>query len=593
MSARLFPQIKNFLFLLLIFWSAFSQAQEYRFIENVQLNPEKLEYFRDSIRFSVKGSIPIESVVTPRNPKAILVFRSSSNSLDLGELDLKKNLSDYSFDADFRIAFQPWMQEGSLELQFFQGKKETSDPFEKRVLAQGIILTPFLAKVGKASPNEPIPDVGLIIPAGVVDRGASQSKTFLIQFDPGSSDYRSTTSNEQQLESIRDFVTENPDVQSIKITGIQSPENSEGKNSKLGMDRALSVLQEIKDKKLFLRDSIIEVGSRWNDWFDFRLLLRDFSGLSTSAKDQYYDVLMNGDDFLTQKEKLKRVRGFDQVSRQLFPKLRAAKIEVIAKPGMGIGLAKMSVLKKELTGNSSNSELEFLDWALAAESSPRLEEKSQIYIKMTELFRSPLPYNNLAAVRMQQAQRTFDLDEKENLWAEAEWLLQQALRIEENPYSLHNIGQILALRGYYWEAYKYLSNASVLTKNPDFLKRNEALRGALDILRGDYKLATLRFDYEYTEPSAYFNKGLAHFLAKEYAKASLAFEESVFLSREFGYGYYGLALLAVNAGQPEVASIQLQKAISANEELYKWMLFDPSFEEIRNSEEFFDIIRKD
>ncbi|TFV94649.1 hypothetical protein E4S40_11605 [Algoriphagus kandeliae] len=593
MSARLFPKIKNFLFLFFFFWSCISYAQEFRFIENVNLSPEKLEYFRDSVRFKVEGSIPIESVVTPRNPKAILIFRSSNNSLDLGELELKKNLSDYSFEAEFRIAFKPWMQEGFLELQFFQGKKETTEPFEKRTLAQGIILTPFLAKVGKASPNEPIPDVGLIIPAGAVDQGAAQTKSFLFQFDPGSSVYKSSTANEKQFELVRDFVTENPDVKSVKITGIQSPENSEGKNSKLGMDRAQSLLREIQDKKLFLRDSMIEVGARWNDWFDFRLLLRDFAGLSTSAKDQYYDVLMNGDDFLTQKEKLKDIRGFDQVARQLYPKLRAAKLEVIAKPGMGIGLAKMNILQKELTGNSSNSELEFLDWALAAESSARLEEKSQIYIKMTELFRSPLPYNNLAVVRMQQAQRTFNPDEKENLWAEAEWLLQQALRIEENPYSLHNLGQILALRGYYWEAYKYLSNASVLTRNPDFLKRNEALRGALDILRGDYKLATLRFDFEYTEPSSYFNKGLAHFLAKEYAKASLAFEESVFLSREFGYGYYGLALLAVNSGQLEVATIQLQKAIEANEELYKWMLFDPSFEEIRNSEDFFEILRND
>ncbi|MCS5490319.1 tetratricopeptide repeat protein [Algoriphagus limi] len=557
------------------------------------MTPEKLEYFRDSIRFKVEGSIPIESVVTPRNPKAILIFRSSTTTLDLGELELKKNLSDYSFEAEFRLAFQPWIQESILELQFFQGKKETAEPFEKRTLAQGIILTPFLAKVGKASPSEPIPDVGLIIPAGAVDQGAAQTKNFLFLFDPGSSIYKASAANEKQFELVRDFVTENPDVKSVKITGIQSPENSEGKNSKLGMDRAQSLLKVIQNKKLFLRDSMIEVGARWNDWFDFRLLLWDYSGLSTSAKDQYYDVLMNGDDFLTQKEKLREIRGFDQVARQLFPKLRGAKLEIIAKPGMGIGLTKMSILQKELTGNSSNSELEFLDWALAAESSPRLEEKSQIYIKMTELFRSPLPYNNLAVVKMQQAQRTFDPDEKENLWAEAEWLLQQALRLEENPYSLHNLGQILALRGYYWEAYKYLSNASVLTRNPDFLKRNEALRGALDILRGDYKLATLRFDYEYTEPSSYFNKGLAHLLSKEYSKASLAFEESVFLSREFGYGYYGLALLAVNSGQPEVASIQLQKAIEANEELYKWMLFDPSFEEIRNSEDFFENLRKD
>ncbi|NVJ84795.1 MAG: hypothetical protein HWE15_00720 [Algoriphagus sp.] len=589
----MFSILKNSLFFILFLGSWVSNAQGFRYIENVQLTPEKLAYFRDSIRFSIEGTIPIESMVLPRNPKVTLMFKSSSQEMDLGELELTKNLSNYSYAAEFNLPFRSWMQEGFLELRFFQGKKETVEPFERRIIARGIILTPFLVKVGKASPNEPIPDVGLIIPAGVVDQGADQSKTFLFQFDPGSSNYRATTANEKQFELIREFVTENPDVKSVKITGIQSPESAEGKSSKLGMDRALAIQKLIQEKGFLLRDSLLEVNSRWNDWFDFRLLLRDFGGISTSAKDQYYDVLMNGDNFLTQKEKLRGIRGFDQLARQLFPKLRAAKVEVIAKPGLGIGLVKMNTLQKELQGNSSNSSLDFTDWALAAESTPRLEEKAQLYSKMTELFRSPLPYNNLAVVRMQQAQRTFDTDEKENLWAEAEWLLQQALRIEENPYSLHNLGQILALRGFYWDAYKYLSNASVLTRNPDFLKRNEALRGALDILRGDYKLATLRFDFDYTDPTLYFNKGLAHFLANEYAKASLAFEESVFLSREFGYGYYGLALLAVNSGQLEVATIQLQKAIEANEELYKWMLFDPSFEEIRNSENFFEVLRKD
>jgi hypothetical protein len=250
-------------------------------------------------------------------------------------------------------------------------------------------------------------------------------------------------------------------------------------------------------------------------------------------------------------------------------------------------MQKMVILEKELKGNSSVSELSFVDWATAAESSPRLDEKADIYGKMTELFSSALAYNNLAVVKMRRAQRTFDEDAKENLWAEAEWLLNQAYRLEPNGYSLHNKGQIAALRGEYWESYKLLSEAASLTKNPDFLKRNEALRGALDIIRGDYKLASLRFDNSYESAKDLFNKGLAFFLAGDFAKASIAFEESVIQNRSFGYGYYGLALLAVNVGQKEVALVQLQRAGSLNEELYRWMLYDPSFEEIREMDEFF------
>jgi len=89
-----------------------------------------------------------------------------------------------------------------------------------------------------------------------------------------------------------------------------------------------------------------------------------------------------------------------------------------------------------------------------------------------------------------------------------------------------------------------------------------------------------------------FNKGLAFFLAGDYAQSSIAFEESVIQNRSFGYGYYGLALLTVNAGQKEVALIQLQRAVSLNEELYRWMLYHPSFEEIREMDDFFDSSEK-
>ena len=118
---------------------------------------------------------------------------------------------------------------------------------------------------------------------------------------------------------------------------------------------------------------------------------------------------------------------------------------------------------------------------------------------------------------------------------------------------------------------------------------NESLRGALDILRGDYKLATLRYDYEFTDPADFFNKGLAYFLAGNYGEASLAFEESVIRSRDFGYGYYGLALIAINSGQKEIAMIQLEKAVAANESLYLKAQLDPNFEELRGIPEFFQI----
>ncbi|REG90654.1 hypothetical protein C8N25_106153 [Algoriphagus antarcticus] len=561
------------------------------FLKDSKVTPGKLEFFRDSVRFEVTGSIPIESVLSPKNPKINILLKSSENSILFEDLELTKNLAAYSYKKSFDLAYEPWMEGAYLEAQFFQGKKDQAEPFQKKVLARGVITTPLLAKIGNVNPDEPIPQVGLFISTGVMDADLSRSKEFLITFDAGSSSIKMNTSNQQTIADLKAFLTENSSVVSFKITGTQAPENAEGKSSKLGMDRAESVKQLLGKSNITLRDSLTELKSRWNDWFDFRLQLREYEKLSTQRKDQYYAVLLDGSDYQSQSQALKKIPGFNQVASDLFPRLRAAKIEVVAKPLPGLDQSQTALLQKALSESTANSDLDMADWAIAGEVSPRLEDKAKIYSKMTELFRSVIPYNNLAVVKMRLAQRTLDQATKDKLWKEANALLNQAAKIDSSPYVLHNQGQILVLQGKTWDAYKKLSDASVLTQNEDFLKYNESLRGALDIMRGDYKLATLRFDYSYSEPKDFFNKGLAYFLVKDFANASLSFEQSVMAGRNYGYGFYGLAMVAVESGQVEVALLQLDKAIHASELIYQKALVDPIFEEIRSSDEFFQIFK--
>ncbi|MDR7129186.1 tetratricopeptide (TPR) repeat protein [Algoriphagus sp. 4150] len=560
-------------------------------MQDSKVTPGKLEFFRDSVRFEVTGSIPIESALSPRNPQVKLLLKSSGNSVLFEDVKLTKKVAAYEYKKSFVLAYEPWMEGAFLEAQFFHGKKIQSEPSQKKILARGVISTPLLAKIGNVNPDEPIPQVGLFISTGAMDADLSRSGEFLIRFDAGSSTVKMNASNKQAIADLKTFLTENSSVVSFKITGTQSPESSEGKSSKLGMDRAKEVKRLLQGSGIQLRDSVTEVKSRWNDWFDFRLQLREYEKLSSQRKDQYYAVLLDGSDYPAQTEALKKISGFNQVARDLFPALRAVKIEVVAKPLQGLNQAQTALLRQALSENTSSPDLDMADWAIAGEASPRLEDKAKIYSKMTELFRSVVPYNNLAVVKMRMAQRTLDQRTKDLLWKEANELLYQASKIATDPYVFHNQGQILVLQGKTWDAYKKLSDASVLTRNQDFLKYNESLRGALDIMRGDYKLATLRFDYPYTEPKDFFNKGLAYFLSKDYANASLSFEESVMAGRNYGYGFYGLAMIAAESGQTEIALLQLDKAIHASELIYQKALVDPIFEEIRSSDEFFQIFR--
>jgi len=562
-------------------------APENKFLKDVQLIPGKLKLEGDSIRFTVKGSVPIESVLSPKNPSLKLAFNSEKTQLDLGVIDLKRNVSRYDYEKKFSLKYEPWMAAGVLEVSFFQGKKETQAPYEKKVLAKGVIAPQLMVKLGEVYPDEPIPVVGMYITSGALDREIVRKEDFTIGFDTASAAYKKSPANQAALQQFDAFLEANPEVQEIRITGIQSPEPSEGKNPALGMDRAESVRKALGARMNSLPASQLKLSSRENDWFDLRLLLREYKGISTNRREELYAILMNQESFAEQRERLNKVPGFSQVSQDLFPRLRAVKIEVTSKPRRGLDMNQSNKLKDALSKNDGTNRLSFAEWALAAEATQSIEEKAVIYSKMTEFFRSPLPYNNMAVVRMRQAQRTLDLGSKEVLWEEAMRLLNQSNRIEQTPHALHNQGQILAMSGEHWEAYKKLSDASTMTSSPDFLQHNEALRGALDILRGDYKLATLRFDYSFTDPKDYFNKGLAYYMIGDYINANLAFEESVLLGRTFGYGYYGLAMIAAAGGQKEVAMIQLKKAIAANRQLAERAFQDPLFEELRTSPEFF------
>lgn len=565
---------------------------ESNFLESAEITPSKLIYQRDSLNFNIKGEIPIISALSPKNPQVEVEFRGANQRVNLGEIELQKELGKYTFQKNYTIQYQPWMEGAVMEVMFFHGKNQSS-PSEKKILAKGVITTPLLVKVGEVRPDEPIPQVGLFIPTGTLDKDLTRYSDFSFLFSAGSARMVESNQNKKTLDSLKNFILQFPSIAAIKITGTQSPENAEGRNSKLGMDRAESTLEYLKSANILWTDSLLNLTSRWNDWFDFRLLLRDYEKLSTQRKDQFYSVLLNGQDYQSQSNELRKVNGFGEVSRDLFPKLRAAKVEIQAKPLPGLDQQQAAQLKAALESSGLNSGLSPAEWAIAGESSPRLEDKEEIYSKMTELYRSALPYNNLAVVKMRQAQRTLDSKKKSLLWEEANRLLDQALRIENNPYVLHNQGQILILQGRVEEAYKKLSDASVLTKNEDFIRLNESLRGSIDIIRGDYKLATLRFQYQYSNPQDFFNKGLAFFMSSDYANASISFEESVTAGRSFGYGYYGLALIAVVNGQDEVALIHLKQAIDNSEVLYQKALIDPEFEELRQTQAFFEIFKSD
>ena len=577
---RMFCLVVLFFFIpLLLFAQQVGKENSLKYLTNVGLVPNKLTVVQDSIQVSITGKLPVGSGVLSRQPVLKLWLRSSKELLDLGSIELSKQAGVAVFQKRVAVLYLPWMEEAQLELAYYEGRSKV--PEESRVLARGVSAPQLLVRLGQHLKGEGIPEIGRYdFPAKVLVT-KPQTKVVSFQFAPGKSDWTSSLGNEEARKQLTEFLNRYPEIISVELTGLQSPEQAEGRNSQLGYRRAEVVGQKMRTFFPELAENQIKIQSRWNDWFDFRVLLADFDELSESAKEEFYKVLLAEGSFLEKGIRLKSLPDFERVSARLYPKLRTVKVELTARPYLGLNRAQRNRLQESLRPGGVNK-LSFSEWEGAAAASQDLEEKASLYAGMAKWYDSSSPLLNLAVVRMRQAQLLEDLGSREVLWSEAARLLELANKEGGDPLVLYNQGQLKVLQGEYWEAYKVLSEASVLAKEDASLAAAiDLLRGALDIRRGDYKLSLLRFNYPLVKGEDFFNKGIAHFLLGDYLNASAAFEASVNQNRTLGYGYYGLALVAMESGQVESAQLYLEKASFYNPVLKAKIQMDPSFELFR------------
>ncbi len=548
--------------------------QPFKYLANVSLVPSKLRVAQDSIEFSLSGKLPVSSGVLAKQPGLKLWLRSAKDSLDLGPLELTKQGGVDAFQKSVNIPFLPWMEGAVLELQFFEGKNKV--PTEKRILAKGIRALQLMVRMGQYELGESIPEVGRYDFQQKPLPSIPQTKTVYFQFAPGKSDWNPNLGNEEVRKQLVDFLNQNPEIISIQLTGLQSPEQAEGRNSQLGYRRAEVVGQKLLSFFPELDPQQIKTQSRWNNWFDFRILLADYEDLPEATKESYYKVLLSEESFLEKGIQLKSLPDFERVASRLYPKLRVVKVELTAKPYLGLNRAQRIWLQESLRPGGANR-LSYAEWEKAALASQDLEEQASLFASMAKWYDQPGPLLNLAVVRMRQAQQLQDLGSREVLWTEAARLLEAASQSNPNPLILYNQGQLKVLQGEYWEAYKVLSEASVIAKGDESLATAiDLLRGALDIRRGDYKLSLLRFNVPQLRAEDFFNKGIALFLLGDYLGAGAAFESSVIQGRELGYGYYGLALLAMESGQFESARLYLEKASLYNPILKEKIRLNPA-----------------
>jgi tetratricopeptide (TPR) repeat protein len=380
-------------------------------------------------------------------------------------------------------------------------------------------------------------------------------------------------------------------INKVVVTGLSSPES---KDNVMGLAKKRSefVAERLKMSRS-LSNVRVESMYRSGDWFDLRQLLTDYEGITQEQKAEVYNVLLNGSSFASQLASLQKLQVYRNISRDLFPKLSSVKVSFELE-NTRFNDAEISASVFALLNSSSPLEGFGEDHlTYAAQNALKLDEKEAIYKKLIELFPTQLSYNNLGVVYLNMAQRELDVRRKNILISDALANLKQANKIKPGSIPLHNIGRAYLLRGDYFESYIAISEASGMEKEEtnDFLNYNEGLRGALDIINGDYRLATIRFNRTVENESNFFNRGIAYFLSEDYLKAMENFEAAVQADRETGYGFYGLALVAAMNRDRDAVMENLGKAVERSEYLKQRALNDINFKNYREGQDFINLFK--
>ncbi|WP_246539166.1 TPR end-of-group domain-containing protein [Litoribacter ruber] len=572
--------------------------------QQVEVNPNPLVLEGDSVKFDMEAQLPpkmlnknFKYTLQPEFQYQGKIQPISDNlEFDGAAINTKQQNTQQQ---TFAFPYKEGMEAGSLKVagRATHKKKGGSASTEAIKVADGIITTSRLARIGQVTEEEGIPNLGLYMGHDYEASDELEPTEVEFFFQQGSANLRSSEVESDRGRYLKAFIADNNVTKTVTITGTHSPEGSERVNRNLSKNRAEAIERmyrremerfdyrdESKDVQFIIKPVV-------DDWSDFKVLLEDYDGLNESQKEEYYEVIDGSGDFDSKERQMRQLPTYKTVFNDLYPKMRIAKTEILTTKDKR-SEAEISLLGSRIArGDVHADTLSEAELAYAAEISPSYGAKESLYKAQVEAYGTPMAHNNLGVVYLNMANRTASKSEKDEYLRKAVREFETANAEEENAYAMHNLGQAHLMLGDYQTAYKYMSDASTKDQSEEFTHVNDATRGAVDIINGDYKLATIRLNNVPENETNLFNKGLAYLLAEDYRNATNAFEESVMVNRDFGYGFYGLAIVAARSGNQDVMYENLKKAAERSSELKRRAATDPEFRAYKEESAFRDAIR--
>ncbi|MCF8220574.1 MAG: hypothetical protein K9I97_03740 [Cryomorphaceae bacterium] len=533
--------------------------------------PNPLEMHGDSVAISVTVNIPPKGIkkkvsveITPALGDAKLTTWKIQGEKATGNGQSITFKPGGTATFTETVAYNASMEAADLTLtgKVFKGTKEKSkEALPVTKLADATIITPMLVQ----------PTFKMLTETATIPRSFEKTATAEVNYLKGKSDVRAAEMKDKDVTDLVAWIQAaqlNPKIKinGIDIKGYASPDGEETFNNNLSGTRSKAARKAFMDlmKKnnlmMYSDSSSYVTAGLGEDFEGFKVELERSSAIPQADKDLFLRVLtMSNDPKQREKDLVALGKGFTQLEKEVFPKIRRAVI-VVNYTEQGLSdeelRAKASTSPSEMTAD----ELIFTASTLVKD----LNEQGKIYDAAALAYPTDVrALNNAGAVAYMQGNVS-----------KAKMNLEKALNVTDNSKSKNNLAGVAMSQGDRATAKKMLSQVKDKSAETSY---NNAI---ISILEGKYSTAISSCGSE-----ASFNKALASVLNGNLDEASKTLAASK--DKESADGYYLKAIIAArsNAGVDAVVS-NLKSAISKDKKYKEKASKDREFIKFMNDGSF-------
>jgi len=556
--------------------------------QNLTVTPNPLELHKDTVAFDMAAKLPVKMLKKGTVYSVNTFYKYGEQEKALDPISFKaedfpnSSTEQPSMTKSFSFAYSPAMKVGVLEVEGAASKGTKSKVTPRMQVATGIITTSKLVKPvyyasfadhGYNNQEEIVP---IIIPDFIFEQGRSVLRTSETKSEKG-----------KQLDA---FIASKNVTRTVTVTGTHSPEGAERINSKLSPDRAAAIEKYYRqmmkkydykgkaDSIQFIMKPVIQ------DWAGFKNALAAYEGITSEEKSEYMNIINAGGTFEAQEKQMKKLSTYKKVFKDVYPKLRTAKTEILTIKDKKTD-AEISVLSKQITqGQVKADTLSLEELMYSATLTPSMEEKAAIYEAATKKGTNWNAHNNLAAVYIAQA-----IENPNNAAAladKAQAQLDIAAKIKDAAEVHANMASVDMLKGNAWSAYSHATKALNAGLRGDNAAGLNGVKGASEIVMAKYSNAVSSESAAANTADNLYNKGLAQVLNKDYQNALTSFGEATRMNSNHAWAYYGAAIASARLSNADGVVSNLTSAVKINPSLKEAALTDLEFAKYVTTEAF-------